>query len=419
VVAFSACLLLALMILGLSQAPAAAADGRPADLTPGVTGTQLETPPDQALEAWSTSDFLAAQPVEPPADPSSAFDLPDLSGARTSAGEGPFVPFDVEREPLRTHGKIFFKLGGERFVCSGTVVDSRGRNIVFTAGHCVYDTDSGEYVDELVFVPAYQGGASDPEDQGGASDPEPFGVWAATAVFTSRGFVENGALSQDIGAVVLDRRIQDTVGARRIAFDLKPAGRKYTIYGYPADPDPPYDGESMIGCRSSFRFRDPNQGTPLPVAAGPCDMQGGSSGGGWITGTGAGYLNSVVSYGYCDAAAELCGLVFGPYFSGQAKDIYTYPAVGGSISPTVGIIAGPRGRIRQRWANFRFTGSGSTPVGYRCRLDRRPYVRCGSRVGLRRLKPGMHVLRVRSVDQTGRLSAKVAVRRFGVARPGR
>ena len=79
-------------------------------------------------------------------------------------------------------------------------------------------------------------------------------------------------------------RVQDTVGARRIAFDLKPGGplssRSTDI---PSSPNPPYDGRRWSAAVRQTVDRDSSQGSPFPIAAGPCDMEGGSSGGGWIT----------------------------------------------------------------------------------------------------------------------------------------
>jgi V8-like Glu-specific endopeptidase len=397
--------ILAVLLPGLTPAKASAT-GSTATAEAGsgsVTGTRLETPPEVALDSWTTADFQQAEPAEAPVGPAGAFDVPELGGATTSVADGDFVPTNIEQYPLSTHGKVFFRVGSDEYVCSGTVVSSRGQNVIFTAGHCVYDTDTSQYVDELVFVPAYDGAAL---------DPEPFGVWAATAVFTSGRYVSSGDLSHDIGVVVVEDPVQDTVGARRIAFDLNPAGRQFTIYGYPAKPDPPYDGETMIGCRSETVNRDDAQGSPFPIAAGPCDMGSGSSGGGWITD--AGYLNSVVSYGYCQDTPSLCGLTFGPYFTDQAKAIYTYPAVGGSADPTVTIDSGPRGRVSGSVARFRLGGSGSTPISFRCRVDRGSYFRCGSTTTLRRQRRGQHVLRVYAVDQTGRTSPGFASRRFSV-----
>lgn len=50
--------------------------------------------------------------------------------------------------------------------------------------------------------------------------------------------------------------VQDVVGARGIAFNKRPK-RSYTILGYPVQPNPPYDGERLITCRSSFAGFDP------------------------------------------------------------------------------------------------------------------------------------------------------------------
>ncbi|MEX0620800.1 MAG: trypsin-like serine protease [Solirubrobacterales bacterium] len=406
--AFCASLLLILtMFFNPGTTAAANIAGPQASTSPSsmeVTGSSLSTPAEIAAASWSRIDFLRARPIQPRSNTGWTPQILDPVGAFSSLASGPFAPEDTDRYPMRTNGKVFFRLGEVDYECSGTVVSSSGRNVIFTAGHCVYDVETAQYVDELVFIPAYQGNAP---------VVAPFGIWPATAVFTSQRFVEDGLLSHDIGVIVLEDRIQNTVGARGIAFDLSPVQRQFEIYGYPAAPNPPYDGETMIGCRSQATSRDISQGIPNPIAAGPCDMRGGSSGGGWITSRG--YLNSVVSYGYCEGVPSLCGLTFGPYFSDQAKNIYTYPAVGGSVSPTVAIVAGPRGRTRGSVATFRFRGAGSTPLRYRCRLDRGSYFSCGSPTRLRRLGRGSHVFRVRAIDQTGRVNSKAALSRFSLA----
>jgi hypothetical protein len=367
-----------------------------------VVGSGLATPPEEAISSWTARDLAEAEPAGAEVDPRATFDVPGPD-AWASAATGDFVPTDIDQPPLRAHGKVFFKIGENNFVCSGTVVNSRGRNIVMTAGHCVYNTEIDQYVDELVFIPAYDADAL---------QPEPFGRWAATAVFTSRQYAEQGRLSHDIGAVVMADRIQDTVGSRRIAFDLDPARRQYTIYGYPAAPTPLYDGRKMIGCRSQVTSRDWSEGSPQPMAAEPCDMAGGSSGGGWITSSG--FLNSLVSYGYCEpeASPAFCGTTYGPYFGDQVEAIYTFPAVGGSATPSVKIAQGPRGRVRGSRATFRFEGFGSTPVSFRCRLDRGPYTRCAGTTTFKRLRRGSHTVRVYSVDQTGRTSRGTVTRSF-------
>ncbi|MFF5212447.1 hypothetical protein [Streptosporangium sp. NPDC000396] len=58
-----------------------------------------------------------------------------------------------------TVGKVFFvdDKGQERW-CSGTSVQSKYRNLVATAGHCVYDTDTNKPYDNFVFIPGYYQG---------------------------------------------------------------------------------------------------------------------------------------------------------------------------------------------------------------------------------------------------------------------
>ncbi len=400
----TAALLPALVFVLLSAAaPATAADPSPAaaDATT-VAGATIDSP-----GYWTGERMLAARPAQPPTPPEGAFDpdgalIRDDSASAVSAADGDFFPTGVESFPQRVHGKIFFRVDGQDFECSGTVVDSKGRNIVFTAGHCVFDRETGAYAEQLAFVPAFQDGDA------------PLGIWQATAVFTTSRYVDTGDLSHDIGVAVLDDPVQSELGSRKIAFDLDPEDRSFTIYGYPGEPDPPYDGGSLAGCRSATAGRDPVQGNPAPIAAGPCRMGSGSSGGGWITG--GGLLNSVVSYTYCDNVPDLCGFIFGPYFSRQALDLYTFPAVGGSAAPKVRIASSPPRRIKRKWARFRFSGSGSTPVSFRCRLDGRSPFKCGRKAVLKRLGKGRHVLRVNSVDQTGRVSPQGARKVFRVVK---
>ena len=58
-----------------------------------VVGGQLATPAARApIASWSDRDFREAVPAEAPADPTAAFDLPDLGGAEHSVANGHFVP---------------------------------------------------------------------------------------------------------------------------------------------------------------------------------------------------------------------------------------------------------------------------------------------------------------------------------------
>ncbi|SDQ40806.1 trypsin-like serine peptidase [Thermostaphylospora chromogena] len=57
-----------------------------------------------------------------------------------------------------TLGRVFFEVDGKAYYCSGTAVQSKFRNLVATAGHCVYDTEKNKPVDNFVFIPGYYQG---------------------------------------------------------------------------------------------------------------------------------------------------------------------------------------------------------------------------------------------------------------------
>ncbi|MFF0307799.1 hypothetical protein ACFYSC_10235 [Streptosporangium sp. NPDC004379] len=76
-----------------------------------------------------------------------------------------------------TVGKVFFvdDKGQERW-CSGTSIQSKFRNLVATAGHCVYDTDSNKPYDNFVFIPGYYQGKA------------PWGIYVGAKVNTHDDF---------------------------------------------------------------------------------------------------------------------------------------------------------------------------------------------------------------------------------------
>ncbi|MGP3956278.1 hypothetical protein ACTWPT_09805 [Nonomuraea sp. 3N208] len=74
----------------------------------------------------------------------------------------------------KTIGKVFFldKSGHYRW-CSATSIQSRNRNLVATAGHCVFANGKDDVYDKWVFVPGYYQGKA------------PFGIYAGAYAFTA------------------------------------------------------------------------------------------------------------------------------------------------------------------------------------------------------------------------------------------
>ncbi|TYB52608.1 hypothetical protein FXF51_51190 [Nonomuraea sp. PA05] len=78
----------------------------------------------------------------------------------------------------KTIGKVFFiNSKGEKKWCSATSIQSQYRNLVATAGHCVYDTAANtDVMSKWVFVPGYYQGKS------------PWGIYVGKQAFTHYDF---------------------------------------------------------------------------------------------------------------------------------------------------------------------------------------------------------------------------------------
>lgn len=387
--------------VALSLATAAAFGSTTGD---GVAVEVVDESPAEVRESWTPALMLRAAADGSPSPAPFAFDGRSPATTLDSTAGGDFTPEDTTAFPYRVHGKVFFRSGGQGYSCSGTLIDSAGRNVVATAGHCVYDREVGRFVEDLTFVPAWNGNAPD------SAGKNPFGRWAARKIVTSSEYRLTGQLGSDIGFFTVEGEPSRGLGGRKLIFGLDAVGRQVTILGYPAEPSSLFDGREMQGCQSQVVGRDNGNERQLifPAAlwARPCSMGSGSSGGGWITSNG--FLASVVSYGYCPGVPGLCDSTFGPVMGDVAKALYRSDPIGGSRRPTVAvsIASGPAPRAGRRSVSFDVGGSGSTPVSRWCRLDRRPASKCSGTVTFRNLEPGRHVFGVRVIDQTGRRSVE-------------
>lgn len=289
-----------------APAPAAAADVL-AYWTPERMRAAQPQLPRPALPGESAAntdgDPVYVPPAGPGEQPAAAL-RPGAPLAVTSA----FSPGDERKHPNRIHGRVFATSSdGSDYTCSGTVVNSPGRSLVVTAGHCVY---LGGWGKNFMFVPGYRDGRS------------PYGRWAGTKLRAPRQWVASENISFDIGTATMSRNLsgralQDIVGARGIAFN-QPRRQTYKSYGYPAEP--PFDGESLQACTSPYQGEDPYTDPPRTMRI-TCDMNGGASGGGWIS---RNTLLSVNSYctGFVLVCLDVPQSLYGPYLSNEAKSLY-------------------------------------------------------------------------------------------------
>ena len=243
------------------------------------------------------------------------------SAAKGSTGQAQPIG-NASRYPYRTHGRVFFTLVSgpiaTDYTCSGTAVRAATRNLVWTAGHCVYDPGplgSGE-ARNWEFVPGYKDGQ------------RPYGEWPAHRLSTTSQWRNSGGASgedfaHDFGAANVSKRkgrkLQSVVGARRVAFGQS-RDFLYHAFGYPAEP--PFDGRRLYRCNSPDEGEDDGEGPPRPIRI-ACDMTGGASGGGWEIsrrqrGHKRRYVVSVTSYSIAGDSDHL----YGPYQGGVARALY-------------------------------------------------------------------------------------------------
>jgi V8-like Glu-specific endopeptidase len=214
--------------------------------------------------------------------------------------------------PARTAGKVFFTdmSDGRNYVCSGTIVNSEGKNSVWTAGHCVHGGAGGTWHGNWVFVPSYRNGWA------------PYGQWTARQLWTKTSWISSSDFASDMGVAIMNTRygwrIVDYLGGQGITWNQsKRIG--VTAFGYPADA--PFDGQWLYTCTGTTFPEWEFLWWSAETLGLSCDMTGGSSGGGWLAffNGSSGYLNGNNSYKYDSDPNTM----YSPYYDGTASSLYS------------------------------------------------------------------------------------------------
>lgn len=203
-------------------------------------------------------------------------------------------------------GKVFFHnpQDGQDYVCSGGTVNNPTKDMVFTAGHCVYNGGGGGWVTNWAFVPAYYNGSA------------PYGYWYANYMTTFNGWINNADFNYDVGVVNVSsnggNRLVDQVGGNGLNYNYG-YSVNLTVWGYPAAGG--YDGQTPYYCYNLPTYQ---YGSRIEIG---CSMTGGASGGSWLlsydNGSGLGYVNGVTS-----TTASPAGYIASPYFDDKISAIY-------------------------------------------------------------------------------------------------
>jgi hypothetical protein len=233
--------------------------------------------------------------------------LSAVAPVSAAANHIPFTSASVDPATIPTVGKLRLVNDGAGTACSGAVVDANNQSVVLTAAHCVYSSSRG-YPESGRFIPAYGNGSG------------PFGEWPVKEYLPGDPWVASGHSHFDWAFLVLGRNangqaIEDVVGSLPLAFN-QVREQDYRVLGYPAAPNPPFNGEQLWSCLSAWgeNFTDPDpdeQYGPPGMVIG-CDMDHGASGGPWLNSEGV--VSGVLSTTFPGHP----GIVGSPYLGDEA-----------------------------------------------------------------------------------------------------
>jgi V8-like Glu-specific endopeptidase len=271
------------VLLALATWPSADAHGAPPQPTDTVAEVEISPDEREAAEKYWTPDRMA-DAIQHSMDLARA-DALGASRMTSSASSTEFVADDLYATlPYRATGKAFFHnpADGRDYVCSASAVGGR---VVLTAGHCV-SNGAGSFHTNWIFVPAYKDGS------------EPYGRWTALRLVTFDEWYSQKNYCRDVGfAVVADVDSQTLArtlgGALQLTYNQSPT-RTWQALGYPTNS--PWGGQDMVETVADFERSSQVHGcTPLAMCI-VSQMQGGASGGPWLTTTGGSLAGGVTSY---------------------------------------------------------------------------------------------------------------------------
>ena len=252
---------------------------------------------------------------------------PGGEGGSTTLG----APWNKGGLPLTATGKVYFAIGFSYYQCSGALIDDdqSDRSIVLTAGHCVYDNDTNQYVTNWIFIPSF-----DVQQVSISGCTASTICWAADQVFAHDGFTsQTGFTDQatwyDWGfAVITDLKSDklpdggsgngtDGTNSFPYSFSELSVSTAVSAFGYPAAGK--YKGRDLIYSSGPIVFDAYNQSKTYGLAS---TMTGGSSGGPWLssfatTAPYSGTLSSVNSYKYGSSK-----YMYGPKFNSNTADTF-------------------------------------------------------------------------------------------------
>lgn len=297
---------------------------------------------DRIIAYWTPARIASAKPRDFVRDANTGKLVPYAKPGSGGGGGAVTGASWTGNEPVELRvGRILFASGGSNWICSGSVLSDSDSNFSFilTAGHCVFDgADGWSY--NFLFMPDF--------DDNPVYDcaTRAMGCWTANRLainsdFFPTGFGPDKALRVDYGfaRVGTGNKLGQLDAAVNGGYGIMASAASNTdiqwAFGFPAEQK--YKGLDLIYCTGQTSA-DPNLSGTYGMN---CNMNGGSSGGGWIFGSAnpggntaenlnTRLLSSVNSYGYPGLAK-----MFGPKFNAETDETFTAVKTGTATSNTV------------------------------------------------------------------------------------
>ncbi|HXS33225.1 MAG TPA: hypothetical protein VN758_05560 [Solirubrobacterales bacterium] len=295
---------LALLPLLLSLPAQAGAAGRASfDIAPASAAASASASEAAAVARyWTPARMRSARPLDQILNPSSD---PASGGNELASASFAAVP-DTTLPPFTAVGRVFLKVGNFAGFCSGTAINSASRQLVLTAGHCLYSFLPGHRIPSFAryfdFVPNY------------SISQAPFGEFIGRKAFLPRPWLRTINENFDMAAVLTQPNasgvnVADAVGGGiPIAVD-RARDQEYQVLGYPGA-----NRKRMQECDARFSGDDRLTyplGGPPSLGVG-CYMGEGASGGPWLINGGT-EVGGITTYGHIKNFTH----TFGPYFSSR------------------------------------------------------------------------------------------------------
>lgn len=169
----------------------------------------------------------------------------------------------------RTSGRLFFVTpDGKNSVCTAAVVNSNGKDLIMTAGHCVYKFGYG-WNRNLVFAPAYRNGVA------------PYGLWNANYATTFQGWTNSKNYNYDQAFVKMfprgGQKIVNALGGNGLSYGYGTSQSNIRIMGWPIEGK--YAGNRIGWYCDGSTYDSSIWDSDAKMN---CDMTGGASGGPWL-----------------------------------------------------------------------------------------------------------------------------------------